>query len=216
MSMVERALSEFVDAWNAGRRPRVDDYLARVAPGERDALAEALADWLAVAPAPRYGEAARAELRQDPALRAVLAATASEAGLWPEYLPRLRARAGLAVRELAARLTAALGLPGQEQRTAGYLERMERGELDAARVSRRLLDALGAALGVSGAQLAEAGDLRSGLARAAPATGTLFRAEGAAAERLAEDFDVLSRAAMAPAPPPMDELDRLFLGGPDA
>ena len=34
---------------------------------------------------------------------------------------------------------------------------------------------------------------------------------------IAEDIDALSRAALAPAPPssPMDELDRLFLGGPN-
>jgi hypothetical protein len=215
VSAVDQVLSEFVDAWNAGRRPRVDDYLERVAPAEREALAGALGDWLALAPVPRYDAGARAELRSDPALQAVLAATASEAGLWPELLPRLRARAGLAVRDLAARVVGAFGLQGDEARAAGYLERMERGELDAARVSRRLLDALGAALGVTGQRLAEAGDLRPGLVRAAPTAGTLFRAGGPAAERLAEDFDALSRAAMAPAPPPMDELDRLFLGGPD-
>ena len=26
----EQVLSEFIDAWNAGRRPEVDDYIARV------------------------------------------------------------------------------------------------------------------------------------------------------------------------------------------
>jgi hypothetical protein len=31
-----------------------------------------------------------------------------------------------------------------------------------------------------------------------------------------EDLEALSQAAMAPAPPPMDELDRLFVGGADA
>ncbi len=29
--MTDRVLSEFIDAWNAGRRPRVRDYLARLA-----------------------------------------------------------------------------------------------------------------------------------------------------------------------------------------
>jgi hypothetical protein len=33
---------------------------------------------------------------------------------------------------------------------------------------------------------------------------------------LHDDIEALSRAALTPAPPPMDELDRLFLGGPDA
>ena len=71
---------------------------------------------------------------------------------------------------------------------------MERGELDASRVSERLLDALGAALGVRGAELAEAGVLRM-----RPAAGA-----------------ELARAAPTPAAPPMDALDRLFLGGPAA
>ena len=35
-------------------------------------------------------------------------------------------------------------------------------------------------------------------------------------DAIPDDIEVLSRAAMAPAPPPMDELDRLFTGGPEA
>ena len=31
--MNDRVLSEFIDAWNAGRRPRVRDYLARLPDG---------------------------------------------------------------------------------------------------------------------------------------------------------------------------------------
>ena len=210
MSDVDRVFSEFVDDWNAGRRPQVDDWLARVAAGEREELGSLLMEWLAVAPTPEYDEAVLAQLRADPAVAAVVAGAAGEAGAWPALLPRLRARAGLAVRELAGRVTAAFGLAGEEARAAAYLERMERGELDATRVSRRLLDALGEALGVSGSALAEAGDL--GL-RAEPAIR--FRAAPAAAAPMLAEFDALSRAAMAKAPPPMDELDRLFLGGPD-
>jgi hypothetical protein len=52
---------------------------------------------------------------------------------------------------------------------------------------------------------------------AEPAPGqALFRAERQPGESFEEDLDALSRAAIAPAPPPMDELDRLFVGGPDA
>ncbi len=42
-----------------------------------------------------------------------------------------------------------------------------------------------------------------------------FRAE-AADDAVRVDIELLSRAALSPAPPPMDELDRLFTGGPDA
>ena len=89
---------------------------------------------------------------------------------------------------------------------------MERGELDSTRVSRRLLDLVGGALGVSGADLVRAGGLRPA---AAPGQA-MFRAAPDAAASFEADLEALSQAAMAPAPPPMDELDRLFLGGPDA
>ncbi|HEX6025193.1 MAG TPA: hypothetical protein VFZ00_24585, partial [Solirubrobacter sp.] len=93
-------------------------------------------------------------------------------------------------------------------RAASYLEQLERGELDPARLSRRLLEALGALLGVPGRALAEP------LPR--PAAGAIFRAESDAAAQVRDDIELLSRAATTPAPPPMDELDRLFKGGPDA
>jgi hypothetical protein len=213
----ELVLSEFIDAWNGGRRPRVRDYLARVPEGaERDALADRIATWLEVAPAPAFDDATRAEIRAEPIVRDVLDAVGGDAGLWPEVIPRLRARAGLSVGQLAVRLVERFGLGrGAEARAADYLGRMERGELDASRVSRRLLDALGELLGASGGTLADAGRLGGGL-RAAAAGGTLFRGGEEAGEAVARDIEALSRAAMRPAPPPMDELDRLFAGGPDA
>jgi hypothetical protein len=78
-----------------------------------------------------------------------------------------------------------------------------------------LLDALGDLLGASARTLADAGRI-GGAMRSAAAGGTLFRAGDEAAEWVATDIELLSRAAMTPAPPPMDELDRLFVGGPDA
>ena len=42
----EQVLSDFIDAWNAGGRPRVRDYLARVPEAERDALADEISTWL--------------------------------------------------------------------------------------------------------------------------------------------------------------------------
>ena len=92
---------------------------------------------------------------------------------------------------------------------------MERGDLEAARVSRRLLDALGELLGASGRTLADAGRV-GGAMRPAAAGGTLFRAGEETADWVARDIEALSRAAMTPAPPEMDEVDRLFTGGPDA
>jgi transcriptional regulator with XRE-family HTH domain len=185
--MTDRVLSEFIDAWNAGRRPRVRDYLARLPDGpERDELADAITDWLSVAPTPAYSEGTRG------AIRAEVARTFE--------LSRLRERAGFSPRELAARVAKAFGLSDVE-RTEGYLARLEAGELDPSRVSRRLLDALAGLLG--------------GTPALRPAGGALFRAEDADAT-VRFDIELLSRAALSPAPSPMDELDRLFTGGPDA
>jgi len=209
---LEQLLSDFIDAWNRAQRPRVEDYLARAAPEERDELEQLLEDWLLVAPTPRYSADALAAIRAEPAFTGALAEIEARPGAWPEMLPRLRERAGLRVRDLAARVTAAFGLSGQEERAEHYLEQMERGELDATRTSRRLLDLVGRVVGVSGADLARAGGLRLA---AAPGQA-MFRAEPDAATSFEDDLEALSQAAMAPAPPPMDDLDRLFLGGPDA
>ena len=59
-------------------------------------------------------------------------------------------------------------------RATGYLERLEAGTLDPTRVSRRLLDALGAVLGAPGRALADSANLGRAFAPAS-AGGTLFR-----------------------------------------
>jgi transcriptional regulator with XRE-family HTH domain len=216
MTQTDQVLSDFIDAWNAGRRPRVREYLSRVPEGAaRDALAEQITTWLEVAPAPEYSEATRAEIRAEPVVQHVLSAVGDDAGLWPQVIPQLRARAGLSVAQVAARLVARFSLgSGNEERTADYLQRLERGELEPTRVSRRLLCALAELLGVSPGTLRDAGVLGAGL-RPAAAGGTLFRAGDDAGDWVAHDIETLSRAAMTPAAEPMDELDRLFAGGPE-
>jgi hypothetical protein len=218
MSRSDMVLSDFIDAWNAGRRPSVRDYLDRVPAAERDDLADRIGTWLEVAPAPVLGDEVRATIRADPAVARAIAAVGDDVGAWPEVLPGLRARAGLGLSQLAGRLVEHLGLGGRDEaaRATAYLERMEQGSLGADRVSRRLLDALGGLLGVSGSSLADLGGRGVGPLGSRIAASMLFRADDDAAEQMARDIDVLSRAAMAPAPAPMDELDVLFCGGPDA
>jgi transcriptional regulator with XRE-family HTH domain len=206
---IDQVLSDFIDAWNAGRRPRVDDFLERVPEAERDELADAVLAWLEVAPPPAYDAAALEAVRAEPALVALRAA----AGPLPALVPQLRARRGLSVRQVAERVAERAGLRGQEERAADYLERLERGELDARRLSRRLLDALADALRTSGSALADAA---AAAAPPRPAMGLQWRREQGG-ERFAAQLDALSAAALTPAPEePLDELDRLFLGGPDA
>jgi len=92
-------------------------------------------------------------------------------------------------------------------RAARYLERLERDDLDERSLSRRLLNALAAILGTDSDEIAPRPP-RLAVAQA------LFRADGPSGDSLARDIDALSRAAWSPASaPPMDELDRLFLGG---
>jgi hypothetical protein len=214
MSNTDQLLSDFIDAWNAGRRPRVREYLARLPDGpQREELADQITTWLELAPAPAYDEETRAAIRAEPAVARLLEASRSDAGLWPTVVPELRARAGLSIAELAARLVDRLSLSRADtERAAGYLTRMESGALDPARVSRRLLDSLGALLGVAGHSLADSASYGRGLR---PAGGALFRSDSPAGA-IRTDIEALSRAALSPAPPPMDELDRLFTGGPDA
>jgi transcriptional regulator with XRE-family HTH domain len=202
---IEQLVGEFIDSWNLGRRPDLREYLARADPAERDELADQLATWLEVAPTPAYDEDTLTQIRSEPALVAALAAADAQPEPLAQRLPVLRQRAGLAIGELARRLTAIFDLSDAE-RAADYLTRLERDELDERRLSRRLIDAIGAILRIDPDRLLP----RPPLA----AAQTFFRAEDGSQRWEMRDIDALSRAALAPAPEPMDELDRLFLGGP--
>jgi Helix-turn-helix domain len=203
----DRVLSDFIDAWNAGRRPDVDEHLARVEPDRRDELASDIAAFVAFAPTPDYDDAAIAAIRAEPAVASAAAAAQGRGGLWPALLPRLRERAALSTAQLAVALVGALGLPAdREPKARGYLERLEAGELEPRGLSGRLLDALARLLGVPRDDLEAAG------AFGAPAPA-LFRAEGPAAETLRDDLDVIADALAAPGAGEWDEVDDLFRGG---
>jgi hypothetical protein len=204
----DRILSDFVDAWNAGRRPDLDEHLARAPAGDREQLLADITAFVAFAPTPDYDDAALAAIRAQPAVAAGAAATAAPGGLWPALLPRLRERAALSTAQLAAGLVGALGLPAdREPKTRGYLERLEAGELEPRGLSGRLLDALARVLGVPRA------DLEGASVFGAPAAAALFRAEGPAAETLRADLDVIADALAAPSGAGWDDVDELFRSG---
>jgi transcriptional regulator with XRE-family HTH domain len=208
MTETDRLLSDFIDAWNAGRRPRVQDYLARAPDDARNELAEQLTTFLEYAPTPAYDEATMAELMADPAVVAAAEAFESEAGLWPALLPRLREQARLTLGDVAGRLADALGLVGREAKTEAYLSRMEAGTLDPGGVSRRVLEALGRILRVDPGDLDRAGAF--GVAEPAPA---LLRSDPGTAPSVAH-LEVLADALAASAPgEEWDEVDHLFRGG---
>ncbi len=212
----DRILSEFIDAWNAGERPDVEDYLARAPADEQDELADQLVSFLTLAPTPAYSDATIAAIRAEPIVAEVLAAPAERGGLLPKLLSTLRERFGVTTPQLAGELVQELGLPGDRaQKTATYLDRLEQGELEPTRVSRRVFDALGRLFGVPRAELEGAGDLsRWTLPPTAPAAAApVFRAEDDAAEAIAPHLELLAEALAAPGGVERDEVDELFLGG---
>src|SRR3954465_15392638 len=77
----EQVLSEFIDAWNAGKRPDVDDYLARVPANEQGALSDELLSFLSLAPTPEYSDGAMAAIETEPALVEALHSRTGKASL---------------------------------------------------------------------------------------------------------------------------------------
>ena len=210
----DRILSEFIDAWNAGSRPDVDDYITRVPAEQQGELADQLLSFLTFAPTPSYDDDTVAAIRAEPIVAAALAAPTQRGGLLPSLLTSLRARSSMTTPQLAGELVRALELPGDsEPKTASYLERLERGELEPARISRRVFDALARVFEIPRSQLEGAGDLSRWLPARAPAAAPVFRADKDAAEAVGAHLDVLADALQAPGGTGRDEVDDLFVGG---
>lgn len=201
----ERVLSDFIDAWNAGRRPDVDAHLRRVDPAQRDVLADEIASFLTWAPDPDYDDAALVALTADAVAALARAGAADPASWWSAWLPLLRRRAALTRAQLAERLGEWLGLAAATRPKAErYLGDLEEGRLDPAGLSGGLLDGLAGALGIGANVLHEAARGRT----AAP----LFRADDVTPDAVAE-LDVLADALTTEVPDDWDEIDVLFRGG---
>ena len=203
-------LSEFMDAWAAGRRPDVDEHLARAAEAEREDLARQIHAYLLIAPSPALDEAGRAAIAGEALTQAVVAMP-DEAGLWPALLPSLRQRMRLRRDELVAQLADALGVRGAEPKVGRYYHDMETGTLDPSGVSRRVLAALAPLLGVEARELEEAGAYE-GFRAPGPqiAFGRAIDAESSEAPLYAAPP---AAAAGGAAGQPWDEVDELFRGG---
>jgi transcriptional regulator with XRE-family HTH domain len=203
MSDLERTLTDFMRAWEAGRTPDPDDYLERVPPADRPELSERIRTYLMVAPEPDYDDAAWERLAAAPAAVRALQMPLGDPEPWPSLLPRLRARAGLSWREVAQRL----GVQ-RPDKAAGYLEAMERGEHDPRRVTRRALDGLGRILGVPADALAWTGP------GGATTAGAVLRSSAPASA----DIDMLLTLAdlATLSADDWDDSDDLFMAGRDA
>ena len=206
MSEIDRLLSEFIDAWNAGERPRVEEFLDRAPAEQQRELASQIEAFLDIAPTPNYSPETLDELMREPAVLASVEALEGRAGLWPSLLPRLRRRAQLRRDEVVEGIVERLGIQGKEDKTAQYVHELETGTLATAGVSRRVIEALAGVLGASAEELERAADFR-GLAM-----------EGAepAYLRAAPDAEAIELRMNRAAEPPendWDEVDRLFRGG---
>jgi hypothetical protein len=205
----DRILSDFIDAWNAGRRPDLDEYVARAAAPDREHLSADITAFAAFAPTPDYDDDALAAIRAEPVVASAALAAGAPGGLWPALLPRLRERAALSTAELAAGLVSLLGLASdRERKTRDYLERLEAGALEPRGLSGRVLDGMARLLGVPRGALEGAGSFGG-----PPVAAALFRAEGPAAEAVRDDLDVLADALAAPSGAAWDDVDELFRGG---
>ena len=203
----EQLLSEFIDAWNAGERPEAEAYIERAEIADREELASELVAFLSFAPTPSYSEETLHAIEAEvPAL--------PQRGVLASLLQAARRRVGIESQDLAAALVAELELPDSAQpKTAGYIERLEKGDLDGARVSRKVFEALGRLLRVPREQLEGAADLPAWAAPAAPAAAPVFRASETPMPAAARSIDLLADALATPGKSERDAVDELFLGG---
>lgn len=217
MPDVQQLLSDFIAADKTGGDPDPTEYLKRVE-GTDHAELEALIDaYLARAPRRAFDaeafEASPARFARDDAMNAL----GWTGGEWPALLPKLRDEAQIKRSDLVARLAAEIGAerPEQAEKVADYYHAMEQGLLPAARVSDRVLEALGRIVGRSADALRDAG-------RALVGSGPHEGGPAAVFARVANpDPDYADEAAEISAleggpEGERDFVDELFTGGSEA
>src|SRR3954470_15482637 len=122
----DRVLSEFIDSYNAGRRPGIDDYLGRVPDDERELLLADMSNYMTWAPTPGFDDGTVAQLRAEPVVVQALARARRRPQSWAEILAARRKALSLSTEQLAGKLVGALGLSKKlAAKTAVYLERSE-------------------------------------------------------------------------------------------
>jgi hypothetical protein len=212
MSDVDRLLAQFKADFEAGGTMLPSDVLARVEGSERRELEALIDGYLVHAPRRAFDRAAFAASPAADLAEELATALEVEANTWHTVLPRLRHAAQLSRANLVARLTEALGVPGQEEKVAVYYHRMERGALEPTGVSQRVLSALAQLLGSTVERLREAS---SALAHPPTADAAFARSVEHDDEHAAMLHEA-PVAARARARATDDEVDRLFTGGWDA
>ncbi|MEI6662822.1 MAG: hypothetical protein WCL20_00760 [Actinomycetes bacterium] len=233
MRQIDQRFSEFTAASVAGQQPDRELALAGLKGADRYELADLIDGFLAQSEGElesRYADPADFAKAQanDPLLQRIGRSVAGVSGIWPALLPRLRERLEINRDELGERLAAELGNPGGSEKVDKYYHRMEWGDLPAAGVSQRVLEALAVILDTDAEDLRESGlagagterfdNLQTGI-RNSPGTEQSSDFSG---ERI-KAFARLSIGEQPPgdeliqreesSPEAWDETDRLFLGG---
>lgn len=203
MASADQLFNRFVDAWNEGKRPDVDDYAPQIPEEERSDFLRMVSLFLEAAPSPPLTDEQREQVRTQPAFQRSVELAESSEGFWSTLLPQLRKKAKLTREQLVAALAEKLDVAPQQERVKLYYHQMESGQLDPSGVSQRVLDALAKLLHADVDQLEAAGDFRGIVGPSA--AGVYLRSD------LDEAFEMAAPAPQSPGEP--DEVDRLFTGG---
>lgn len=140
---VERVFLEALDDLQSGRDEEVEHYLERVPLTEREQLADLLAMYFASRRGPRHGDVSR--MAYDRVLSTLdrISGSAGQAGTLPGLLSELRRTRGLRRSQVTRAICESLSLPDHSVMSLEReYHRLETGQLDGRRLSRRILDAL--------------------------------------------------------------------------
>ena len=206
MTSVDDLFDRYKAAFAAGERPDPQAYLEPLAGADRRELEALIDGFLARGARPAYSPEAFAAAQASPLAQRVMAEVSET---WPVLLPKARDRAGILRSDLVTRLAEALGVSGRSDKVERYYHQMERGLLDPAGVSDRVLSALGEIVGVSKERLRAA----ARPVTPPPAAGAAFArvAPSPAPAPAAAPPAAMSRMRSA-APAEWDEVDELFRG----
>ncbi len=202
MTSVDDLFERYKAAFAAGQGSDPQPYLEQVAGGDRRELAALIDGFLARGARPAFTPEAFAAAQSSPLAERVLASLTEG---WPVLLPQARDRAGILRSDVVTRLAEALGVSARRDKVERYYHQMEKGLLEPAGVSERVLGALSDIVGVSVDRLRAA-------ARAVPpppagAAPTFARVASAPRMAAAAAADAVEE------PAEWDEVDELFRGG---
>lgn len=200
MSSVDDIFDRYKAAFRAGEGSDPQPFIDQLSGAARRELEALIAGFLARGARPAFSPEAFAAAQESPLAQRVMASLGET---WPVLLPRLRDEAGILRSDLVTRLADALGVTRRRDKVERYYHQMEKGLLEPAGVSDRVLDALSGIVGVSAERL-----------RAAAGAVMPPRAAGPTFARAARSAPATSETLAAAAEPPeWDEVDELFRGG---